>query len=56
MEWRALKWNEPALKFYRDLGAESLAEWITLRIDGPKLFALPSAIEAAPGCTPPDSR
>ena len=55
MEWRALKWNEPALKFYRSVGAESLAEWITLRLDGPKLFALPSAIEAAPSCLPPDS-
>lgn len=56
MEWRALKWNEPALKFYKSIGAEVLAEWITLRIDGPKLFALPSAIEAAPDCPPAETR
>jgi GNAT superfamily N-acetyltransferase len=45
-EWRALKWNDTALKFYKSLGAEVLAEWLTLRLDGPKLFALPTAVTA----------
>ena len=46
-EWRALKWNDTALKFYKSLGAEVLAEWLTLRLDGPKLFALPTAVATA---------
>ncbi len=28
-----LKWNEPALGFYRKLGAEALDEWVHYRID-----------------------
>lgn len=48
LEWRALKWNESALKFYRVLGAEPLAEWTTFRLDSPKLFALPTAAQATP--------
>ncbi len=31
LEWRALKWNTPALDFYKSIGATPLAEWITLR-------------------------
>lgn len=46
-EWRALKWNDTALKFYQSLGAETLSEWLTLRLDAPKLFALPTAIHGA---------
>lgn len=40
LEWRALKWNEPALSFYKSLGASHLAEWTTLRLDEPQLSAL----------------
>jgi len=40
LEWRALKWNEPALAFYRSLGAETLSEWLTLRLNGPHLTRL----------------
>lgn len=47
-EWRALKWNDTALKFYKALGAEVLAEWLTLRLDAPALFALPTAVHNAP--------
>ena len=28
-----LTWNEPALGFYRSLGAEALDEWVHYRID-----------------------
>lgn len=51
-EWRALKWNDTALKFYKSLGAEVLAEWLTLRLDGPKLFALPTTVTCAISATP----
>ena len=40
LEWSALGWNEPALQFYAALGAETLDEWRTLRLDGEALRAL----------------
>lgn len=33
MEWAVLDWNEPALAFYRRLGAQHLADWQTFRLD-----------------------
>ena len=37
MEWSALDWNEPALAFYRGLGARRLTEWQLHRLDGEAL-------------------
>jgi GNAT superfamily N-acetyltransferase len=37
LEWAALDWNEPALGFYRKLGAQTMNEWITHRLDGEAL-------------------
>ncbi len=34
MEWSVLDWNEPALAFYRALGAEPRAGWTTMRLVG----------------------
>src|SRR5947199_4291950 len=28
MEWAVLNWNEPAIKFYRALGAKRMEEWM----------------------------
>lgn len=33
LEWCALTWNEPALRFYDQLGARRLDEWRTLRLE-----------------------
>lgn len=33
LEWCALTWNEPALRFYDKLGARRLDEWRTLRLE-----------------------
>jgi GNAT superfamily N-acetyltransferase len=33
LEWTALDWNEPALRFYEKLGATRLEDWITHRLD-----------------------
>ena len=33
LEWCALEWNEPALDFYRQLGATRLDDWRMLRLD-----------------------
>jgi GNAT superfamily N-acetyltransferase len=32
MEWAVLDWNEPAIKFYRALGAKALEEWTVFRL------------------------
>jgi GNAT superfamily N-acetyltransferase len=40
MEWSALDWNEPALAFYRGLGAKRLPEWQLHRLDGGGLAAV----------------
>jgi GNAT superfamily N-acetyltransferase len=32
MEWAVLDWNEPALKFYKNLGAAPLNEWTVFRL------------------------
>jgi GNAT superfamily N-acetyltransferase len=32
MEWAVLNWNEPAIKFYRALGAEPMNEWTVFRL------------------------
>jgi GNAT superfamily N-acetyltransferase len=37
LEWTALDWNELALGFYRGLGAHTMDEWITHRLDGEDL-------------------
>jgi GNAT superfamily N-acetyltransferase len=34
MNWAVLPWNEPAIRFYRRLGAEKVTEWDGFRIDG----------------------
>ncbi|MBK7536995.1 MAG: GNAT family N-acetyltransferase [Myxococcales bacterium] len=41
-EWSVLDWNEPALEFYRRLGAEPMAEWTVQRLTGDALARLAS--------------
>ena len=40
LEWRVLDWNEPAIRFYRSIGAEPLADWTVFRVTGDALLAL----------------
>lgn len=40
LEWSVLDWNEPALRFYRALGARPMAEWTVQRLDGAALAAM----------------
>lgn len=40
LEWNVLDWNEPALAFYRSLGAQPLEEWTVHRLSGDALAAL----------------
>ncbi|MBC7436851.1 MAG: GNAT family N-acetyltransferase [Bdellovibrionales bacterium] len=36
-EWSVLDWNEPALQFYRSIGALPMNEWVRYRLAGPAL-------------------
>ena len=40
LEWWVLDWNEPALGFYRSIGAEPMDEWTVHRVTGDALVAL----------------
>ena len=40
LEWAVLDWNEPAIGFYRRLGARPLDDWTVMRLDGLALGAL----------------
>lgn len=40
LEWSVLDWNEPAIRFYRRLGAESMDEWTVFRVTGEALDKL----------------
>jgi GNAT superfamily N-acetyltransferase len=42
LEWTALDWNEPALRFYEKLDAVQLSDWVTHRLDVDGMRALGS--------------
>jgi GNAT superfamily N-acetyltransferase len=43
MKWEVLDWNEPAIEFYRSLGAEFQDEWRNVRLSGDALKRLANA-------------
>jgi GNAT superfamily N-acetyltransferase len=43
MEWRVLTWNQPAIDFYRKLGARPLTDWHTMELRGAALAELGAA-------------
>ncbi|NJQ16690.1 GNAT family N-acetyltransferase [Streptomyces bohaiensis] len=40
LEWWVLDWNEPAIGFYRSIGAEPMDEWTVQRVTGEALERL----------------
>jgi GNAT superfamily N-acetyltransferase len=40
LEWVALDWNEPALRFYEKLGAATLDDWLIHRLESDGIRAL----------------
>lgn len=40
LEWWVLDWNEPAIRFYRSLGAVAMDEWTVYRLTGAPLERL----------------
>jgi GNAT superfamily N-acetyltransferase len=49
LEWAVLNWNEPAIQFYKKLGAVPLNEWTVYRLTDD---ALRQAAQARPEKTP----
>lgn len=37
MEWSVLDWNEPAIRFYKSLGARAMSDWTVYRLSGEAL-------------------
>jgi GNAT superfamily N-acetyltransferase len=46
LEWAVLDWNEPAIGFYKRLGARLLDDWTTCRLDGEALRVLADEAQA----------
>ena len=40
VEWSVLDWNDPAIAFYKALGAKPMDEWTVMRVDGDALGTL----------------
>jgi GNAT superfamily N-acetyltransferase len=40
MEWSVLDWNEPAIGFYRKLGAKAMDEWTVFRLTSAEIAQL----------------
>ncbi len=40
LDWAVLDWNEPAMEFYRALGARCIDDWKIFRLDGDSLEAV----------------
>lgn len=43
LEWAVLDWNEPAINFYKQLGALAMDQWTVFRVSGTALKQLPGA-------------
>src|SRR6266513_411216 len=47
MEWAVLNWNEPAIKFYRALGAKPMDEWTVFRLTRDGIAELADSADTA---------
>jgi GNAT superfamily N-acetyltransferase len=52
MEWAVLDWNEPAIKFYRALGAKPMHEWTVFRLTGDGIARLADSGRVDQECPP----
>jgi GNAT superfamily N-acetyltransferase len=39
-QWQVLDWNTPSIEFYKSLGAKTMDEWLTMRVEGEALTRL----------------
>ena len=42
-QWQVLDWNTPAIDFYKSLGAKTMNEWLTMRVEGEDIKRLAEA-------------
>jgi GNAT superfamily N-acetyltransferase len=49
VEWAVLNWNEPAIRFYRSVGATPNDEWTVYRLAGEPLATLAAARSTSSG-------
>jgi GNAT superfamily N-acetyltransferase len=49
IEWRVLDWNQPAIDFYRRIGARPVRDWTVQLLDGAALRALAAGGEDRDG-------
>lgn len=47
-EWSVLDWNQPAIDFYRTMGAVGMDEWTIQRVEGAALTRLAALSDPAP--------
>lgn len=47
LEWAVLDWNDPAIGFYKKLGAVALDDWTTFRLTGETLERLACNVSSA---------
>lgn len=40
LEWSVLKWNEPSIRFYKQIGARAMEEWEKMMLEGEALKKL----------------
>ena len=52
-EWVVLDWNQPAIDFYRSIGAQPLDEWVKYRMDGDALAAFAGGLTRSAAGSPP---
>ncbi len=45
LEWSVLDWNQPAIEFYRRMGAAMKPEWLGMRVSGAALTSLAAGIQ-----------
>src|SRR5262249_49404147 len=45
-EWSALDWNEPAIGFYKRMGATGMSDWTIFRLSGESLRKVAEASRA----------
>lgn len=45
LEWVVLKWNEPSIKFYESIGAQSMDDWVGMRVDDEGLDKLAGLLD-----------
>ncbi len=55
LEWSVLDWNEPAIEFYRSIGATATDEWTRYRLAGSALQAF-AFFDGRPPAPPADKR